>query len=74
METCSICLDDIDANANANENIKLDCNHLFHYDCISKINNNKCPLCRRKIITEEVCRENHVIGFFYFPNLKKKGD
>lgn len=74
METCSICLDDIHANTNTNKNVKLDCNHLFHYDCISKIKNNKCPLCRRKIINEEVCQENHGTNFFYFPNFKKNGN
>ena len=48
LETCSICLDDMDADV-----IKLKCNHNFHDKCIKKwiltdyqLNNNKCPLCK----------------------------
>ena len=48
IETCSICLDDMDADV-----IKLKCNHNFHDKCIKKwiltdyqLNNNKCPLCK----------------------------
>jgi hypothetical protein len=28
------------------------CKHQFHYGCIKKNNNNKCPLCRREYITD----------------------
>ena len=45
---CSICLDEF-----KNEDIlkKLNCNHIFHKDCLEPwINNNNlnCPLCRRE--------------------------
>ena len=44
METCSICLLDIE---DKNSTI-LDCKHKFHYDCIFKWNqdHNTCPVCR----------------------------
>ena len=59
IPTCCICLENI-----SNKKIKLDCNHLFHYDCISKIKNNKCPLCREKIFKADLCLGNHPQGPF----------
>ena len=41
----SICLEEL-----MNKTIKLDCGHKYHYNCILKINNNSCPLCRSKIL------------------------
>ena len=45
---CSICLEDFKIN---DEYIKLNCNHIFHYDCINKWfkHSNLCPICRSKI-------------------------
>lgn len=43
---CSICIDKFELNQNV---IKLQCNHLYHKECIKShlLNyNNKCPLCR----------------------------
>jgi len=44
---CSICLEEYNTNDNI---IILDCNHIFHRECISKWFHNKdiknCPLCR----------------------------
>ena len=48
-ETCSICLKDLYfGNANT---LKTKCNHSFHTNCFLKSleNNNKCPICRKKI-------------------------
>ena len=46
---CAICIDKFEKGA---EVIKLDCNHLFHKNCIKSyfLNyNNKCPMCRNQI-------------------------
>ena len=44
-QQCSICLDNI---CEENTVIKLDCNHIFHGQCISQwlSENSSCPLCR----------------------------
>ena len=44
--TCSICLDDI---INFNEKKTLKCEHMYHKECINKVQNNKCPLCKKEI-------------------------
>ena len=41
---CRICLDDIEDN---NLYLQLTCNHFFHYECLSKMHNNLCPLCKK---------------------------
>jgi hypothetical protein len=43
MDQCSICYEDISANKNR---VHLNCKHVFHFECIQKVNNGKCPLCR----------------------------
>lgn len=45
---CSICLEDI-SEGKTLEVVK--CGHFFHNDCINAwlVNNDKCPLCRKKI-------------------------
>jgi len=46
---CAICIDKFEKDM---EVIKLDCNHLFHKNCIKSyfLNyNNKCPMCRYQI-------------------------
>ena len=48
-EECSICLEEFTTDKKI---IKLNCNHIFHTDCIKLWieNNNTCPLCRTKEI------------------------
>lgn len=41
---CSICLNNFNNNA-----YKTRCNHLFHLNCISQIQNETCPLCRQHL-------------------------
>tara|TARA_A100001015_G_C15020236_1_gene727596 strand:- start:769 stop:1338 length:570 start_codon:yes stop_codon:yes gene_type:complete len=61
---CSICLEPIIENSKGN--IYLQCNHIFHKDCVqewvkSQININKninCPLCRYTIIN--IPKNNYV--------------
>ena len=47
LEDCSICLNNLSKNQKI---IKLNCNHLYHKECIinwfKKDNENTCPLCR----------------------------
>ncbi len=43
-DVCSICLESLD------KCIKTECNHYFHYECIDAVNENECPLCRKKLI------------------------
>jgi hypothetical protein len=67
--TCSICLEDI--NIIKEDIVKLNCNHIFHLDCISKVENNSCPLCRGDILNG--CPGNHnVKTFFNTSQVKKK--
>lgn len=72
MTECSICLDPILPKT---KNIILDCNHIFHYDCIVNVTSNSCPLCRKEIISGNICKENHSMRtFFYVPYFKKNGE
>ena len=50
-EDCSICLEKLYDEENNKEIISLECNHLFHKECVDPwINKNKnCPLCKRNI-------------------------
>ena len=52
-ETCSICLDVLDENS-LEKSVKLiNCNHIFHKECIEKWYKNSenvnCPVCRDSI-------------------------
>jgi hypothetical protein len=40
---CAICLDDINVADSC-----IECGHLFHKKCLIKMENNKCPLCRKE--------------------------
>lgn len=44
---CVICLEDI---INFNDKKTLECEHMYHKECISNIINNKCPLCNNIIL------------------------
>ena len=56
VETCYICLEDIDLNKNS---VSLTCGHKLHFDCFMKnmiINNKrrgKCGLCRKEYLSED---------------------
>lgn len=43
MDTCSICLDELDTS------IKTPCNHSFHYICLEQMVKSECPLCKTDI-------------------------
>lgn len=66
---CCICISDI---TNEDKIITLKCNHTFHYECISKIKNNLCPLCREKITDNKICTGDHK-SLFYIPYYYKNG-
>lgn len=66
-DECSICLENLVCKT-----LKLKCNHVFHLDCIKQIMNNKCPLCREKIINKSICDSNH-LSYFYSSTYNKKG-
>jgi len=68
-DSCSICLSNLD---HPQKIVKLSCNHYFHLECIKKVKSNSCPLCRSKIIQEEVCQEQH-FSYFTVSNFKKNG-
>ena len=50
-EDCSICLEKLYDEENNKEIISLDCNHLFHKECVDPwiTRNRNCPLCKRNI-------------------------
>lgn len=43
-EECAICKEN-----EPNRWYELECGHVFHMNCIKKVKNNKCPLCRKEI-------------------------
>ncbi len=57
-DVCPICIDKLEENVK-----KLVCNHCFHEKCINSWVdfNNKCPLCRRPIINENINLNNITI-------------
>ena len=66
---CSICIDSLE-----NEKIlKLECSHIFHLECLKKVKNNKCPLCRANIVNDEYCLNNHQPVYFQTTYKKKNG-
>ena len=56
-ETCSICQEKFMKDDNC---AKIDCEHLFHYDCLIKWlkTDNSCPICRKSICPSD---ENLII-------------
>jgi hypothetical protein len=44
MEDCSICYE-----TNVNENEMLNCKHYVCKECISKLRDDRCPMCRQKL-------------------------
>lgn len=42
---CAICLEVIDSSTKKTTR----CNHTFHAECLSLVQTNKCPLCRRTL-------------------------
>jgi len=45
---CSICLEQF--NSSSNTSVILECNHIYHKNCIKKWlkNNDGCPMCRQE--------------------------
>lgn len=60
-------------------NIKLNCNHLFHLDCFflyvkynsEKLDDLECPLCRKKILKNDI-RKILILYFFLLKKLSLK--
>ncbi len=48
---CSICLENI---INFKEKKTLECEHVYHKDCINQVKNNKCPLCKGEIVNDKI--------------------
>lgn len=44
---CAICFENI---INYNDKKTLDCEHMYHNNCINQVENNKCPLCNGLIV------------------------
>lgn len=64
---CPICL----STFREGENIcLLNCHHTFHYMCMSKWNQNACPMCRAEVISRDETMKNSKISklFKYFRN------
>ena len=55
MEECYVCLDTM------NDPLILDCGHIFHKECIKKITNFICPLCRYPIDLNKIFNLNYHI-------------
>ena len=66
---CSICIDSLEND----KILKLECNHIFHLECLKKVKNNKCPLCRANIVNDEYCLNNHQPVYFQTTYKKKNG-
>ena len=48
---CAICFESID---NFKDKKTLACEHMYHKDCINKVQNNKCPLCKGDIVDDRI--------------------
>lgn len=64
ITSCIICMDEF---ANEDEVCLLKCDHIYHYDCISKwlIKDATCPVCRTSIKNEKIKEKKR-------KNIKKK--
>ncbi|VVU95602.1 hypothetical protein CPAV1605_1354 [seawater metagenome] len=71
MQNCAICLDSLNKKHTI---VKLNCDHIYHLECITKVENNLCPLCRKTIVKEDVCKGHHIVKIFYTGNYKKNGE
>ena len=60
IKDCCICYENIDKT---NE-IPLECGHIFHKNCLIKIINKECPLCKKEFsYTEKIFfKDEHVIN------------
>ena len=72
--------DSNESNDNNNETyrktILLECKHMFHIECLKKIKNDTCPLCRQKINfntlldlneTQTICKGLNCNNYGYCP-------
>lgn len=48
---CVICLENIN---NYTDKKTLDCEHMYHKNCINQVQNNKCPLCNKHIVDDKL--------------------
>lgn len=55
-DNCAICFEEIDTT----QEVPLSCGHWFHKQCLTKLNRNSCPLCRREIVVEDMRWLNNV--------------
>ena len=72
IDSCCICLNNIDLSDKTT--YKLDCNHLFHTECIinwfrSDLSSGRCPICNNNNISENLeylswYNRNYVIDRF----------
>ena len=53
--------------------VHLPCTHSFHLCCLSKVQNNSCPLCRKTLVEESMCKENHYT-FYNSSFYKRNGE
>ena len=58
-ESCSICLEV------SGEKMVTDCGHTFHKQCLSKVRNDLCPMCRNKVSYELFTFNSNPIEFEY---------
>ena len=70
MEECPVCYEVLD-----DSKIKLKCGHIFHLNCLLKLENYTCPMCREifhlsdfGVKLPKICYENHIFG--YSPHFK----
>lgn len=68
---CAVCLEHLEKS----EKLTLKCNHSFHTNCLIKLENHLCPLCRKPFSFEDfgyklkkICYGNHQYG--YSPYIK----
>lgn len=57
MNNCRICFEDINNNENY---LELTCKHVFHYECLKKMINTLCPLCKKDNKQLFICNEIYV--------------
>jgi selenocysteine lyase/cysteine desulfurase len=49
-DTCAICIENFNKDDLKHTFVQLECNHIYHRECIMPVTRNACPLCNEPII------------------------
>ena len=58
---CCICMEPMDSTKN--NTCSLSCGHVFHVECVKKIDNSACPMCKKLFDKNSITRLIYDITF-----------